>query len=107
MGTYPHALRCDVSQYRVERGAVAPVSNGIDPNEHAINADELRVNFVNNVVAVDGRLGGETYFFERSEDRTQSRIRHRRQRRKAVATEKHSDSTRGHLGPRVDAASRY
>jgi hypothetical protein len=56
MGAHPHAARRDLAQQRVEIGAVAPLVNRIDLDEHAIERGELCADGVENIVLVDHRF---------------------------------------------------
>ena len=41
MGAHPHAAARDLAQQRVELGAVAPLMNRIDPDEHTIERGKV------------------------------------------------------------------
>jgi hypothetical protein len=68
MGADPNAARRDLAQQRVEMGAVAPLVDRIDPDEHAIERSELRAHGVEDIVLVDHRLRIDTGISERRED---------------------------------------
>ena len=55
MRAYPDAARGDLAQQCVKLGAVVPLVNRIDPNEHAIKPGELRAYDVDNIVLIDHR----------------------------------------------------
>ena len=68
MGAHPDAARRDFAQQRVEIGAVAPLVDGIDPDEHAIKRGELCAHGVNDIVLVDHRFRIDANVGERRED---------------------------------------
>jgi hypothetical protein len=49
----PDATRRDLAQQRIEIGAVASLVNRVDPDEHAIERDELRAHRVDDIVFMD------------------------------------------------------
>jgi hypothetical protein len=68
MGAHPDAARRDLAQQRVEIGAVAPLVNRIDPDEHAINHGELCAHSVADIVLIDDRFRIDADFGQRCED---------------------------------------
>jgi hypothetical protein len=68
MGAHPDAACRDLAQQRVEIGAVAPVVNRVDPDEHAVKRGELRAHGVEDIVLVDHRLRIDAEIGERRED---------------------------------------
>ena len=50
MGAHPDAARRDLPQQCVEIGAVAPLVDGVDPDEHAIERGELCAHGVTDIV---------------------------------------------------------
>ncbi len=68
MGAHPDAARRDLAQQRVEIGAVAPLVNRVDPDEHAIERGELCAHGVEDIVLVDHRFRFDADIRERGED---------------------------------------
>ena len=68
MGAHPGAARRDLAQQRVEIGAVAPLVNRVDPDEHAIERGELCAHGVEHIVLVDHRFRFDADISERCED---------------------------------------
>ena len=68
MGAHPDAARRDLAQQRVEIGAVAPLVNRVDPDQHAIERGELGAHGVADIVLVDHRLCIDADIGERRED---------------------------------------
>ena len=68
MGAHPDAARRDLAQQRIEIGAVAPLVNRVDPDEHTIERGELCANGVENIVLVDHRLRIDPNIGESRED---------------------------------------
>jgi hypothetical protein len=60
--------RRDLAQQRVKIGAVAPLVNRVDPNEHAIEPGEPCAHGVTDIVLVDYGLRVDADIGERSED---------------------------------------
>lgn len=68
MGAHPDAARRDLAQQRIEIGAVAPLVNRVDPDEHAIERGELRAHGIDDIVLVDHRFGIDADIGERFEN---------------------------------------
>ena len=68
MGAHPDAARRDLAQQGVEIGAVAPLVNGVDPDEHAIKRGELCAHGVNDIVLVNHRFRIDADIGERREN---------------------------------------
>ena len=62
------AAHCDLAQQRVECGAVAPLVNWVDPDEHTIDCGELCSHGVEDIVLVDHRFRIDADVSERRED---------------------------------------
>jgi hypothetical protein len=56
MGADPHAVRRHVPQQRVEHDAVAPLGEGIDPDQHAIATEKLLAHLIRHVVGIERGL---------------------------------------------------
>jgi hypothetical protein len=52
MGTDPHAVRRYVPQHCIERGAVAPLGEGVDPDQHAIATEKLLAHLIRHIVGI-------------------------------------------------------
>lgn len=57
MSADPHALSRDVSQQCVETSAISTVLNGVDPDQHAVNREQLFTNVLGEAFIIDRRLG--------------------------------------------------
>ena len=68
MSADPDSSGGDVPQHRVEHRAVLPVGSRIDPDEHAVELQELLAHLERQIVGVDRRLGANAERGQRLED---------------------------------------
>jgi hypothetical protein len=53
MGTDPHAVRRHVPQHRIDRDAVAPFREGIDPDQYTVATQKLLAHVVRRIVGIE------------------------------------------------------
>ena len=74
MGADEHTRAGHVTKQRVERGSVQPLLDRIDPDEDAVETEELLSDGLDGVVRVDDRLSLHAKVAERREDAAQLAI---------------------------------
>src|SRR5215472_2345436 len=88
----PRPARSDVAQQRVERLARLALVDRIDPDEHAIGAEQLLAHLIREVFVIDGRLGTDAYRGELFENTVEAVVLWRRSfPRCEIATPKNCD----------------
>ncbi len=68
VGAHPEAARRYLAEQRVKNGAVAPLVNRIDPDEHTIEPEELCAHGGEDIVLVDHRFRIDADIGERRDD---------------------------------------
>ena len=74
MSAHPDAARRDLAQQRVQFGAIAPLVNWINPDEHAIDCGELCAHDVEDIILIDHRFSMDADVSERREDGLQPAV---------------------------------
>ena len=93
VGRDPDTLVCYVAEQRVEVGAVGAVLDRVDPDDDAVEAEQLVADLVHVVVVVDDCLGFGSQLGEAVEERSEGSFGAGRHRRPpAVAAEQQPDA---------------